>query len=68
MRSRRHRQELTGRIRRDRRRLGRFVAFAEIEADLSPISLFDQLSPSGAEAVPALQNGRHDGQRARNYR
>jgi hypothetical protein len=48
MQSRRHRQELTRRVRRDRRRLGRFVAFAELEANLSPITLFDQPSPSGA--------------------
>jgi hypothetical protein len=30
------------RIRRERRRLGRFVVFAEMLADLRPISLLDQ--------------------------
>ena len=30
------------RIQRDRRRLGRFVAFAEIEADLTPVLLVEQ--------------------------
>jgi hypothetical protein len=45
MRSKRHQQQLTRRIRRDRRRLGRFVVFAEMLADLRPISLFDQAAP-----------------------
>jgi len=46
MRSKRQQQQSTRRIRRDSRRLGRFVFFAEIEADLTPIALFDQPSPS----------------------
>ena len=33
-------------MRRERRRLGRFVAFTEIDADLRPILLFDQVSAS----------------------
>jgi len=48
MRSRRQHQQSTRRIRRERRRLGRFVAFAEIEADLTPVSLFNRPSPSKA--------------------
>ena len=51
MRSKRHQQQLTRHIRRERRRLGRFVAFAEIEADLTPVSLFNRPSPS--EAAPS---------------
>jgi hypothetical protein len=47
MRSRgeRHKQ-VTRRLRRDRRRLGRFVVFAETQADLRPISLLDQTAPT----------------------
>jgi len=48
MQSRRHQQQSARHIRRERRRLGRFVAFAEIEADLTPISLFDRPSPPKA--------------------
>jgi hypothetical protein len=40
----RHNQA-TRRIRQDRRRLGRFVVFAEMLADLRPISLLDQAAP-----------------------
>jgi hypothetical protein len=47
MKFRRHKQkQVTRRIRRDRRRLGRFVAFAEMLADLRPTSLVDQAAPS----------------------
>ena len=53
-RRRRHheQQQVTRRIQRDRRRLGRFVAFAEIEADLRPILLFEptQADKEGAAA------------------
>ena len=47
MRTRRREQnQATRRVRRDRRRLGRFVVFAEMEADLRPISLFERRAPS----------------------
>ena len=39
------RKQATRRIRQDRRRLGRFVVFAEMLADLRPISLLDQAAP-----------------------
>ena len=46
MKSRRHElKQVTRRIRRDRRRLGRFVVFAEMLADLRPISLVDRAAP-----------------------
>jgi hypothetical protein len=44
MRSRRQRHKQV--TRRDRRRLGRFVVFAEMQADLRPISLLDQTAPT----------------------
>ena len=44
-RGKRHNQA-TRRIRQDRRRLGRFVVFAEMLADLRPISLLDQTAPA----------------------
>jgi len=34
------RSELNRRIRRERRRLGRFVAFSEMLTDLTPVQLF----------------------------
>ena len=47
MRSRGQRQkQATRRARQDRRRLGRFVVFAEMLADLRPISLLDQAAPA----------------------
>jgi hypothetical protein len=46
MRSRgRCQKQVIRRIRQDRRRLGRFVVFAEMLADLRPISLLDQAAP-----------------------
>ena len=42
------RSKLNQRIRRERRRLGRFVAFSEMLADLTPKPLFDKASSSGA--------------------
>jgi len=39
-------EQVTRRIRRDRRRLGRFVVFAEMQADLRPILLLDQTAPT----------------------
>jgi len=45
MKSRRHKQKQVTRRLRARRRLGRFVAFAEMLADLRPTSLFDQAAP-----------------------
>jgi hypothetical protein len=39
MRSKRQQQQSTRRIRRERRRLGRFVVFAEMQADLSTLHL-----------------------------
>jgi hypothetical protein len=39
-------KQVTRRIRRDRRRLGRFVVFAEMLADLRPISLLDRAAPT----------------------
>ena len=44
-RGQRHKQ-VARRIRRYRRRLGRFVVFAEMLADLRPISLLDQTVPT----------------------
>jgi len=41
----RHKQ-VPRRSRRDRRRLGRFVVFSEMLADLRPISLLDQAAPT----------------------
>jgi hypothetical protein len=41
-------KQLAQAIRRDRRRLGRFVVFAEMEADLRPVSLFDGSAPRGS--------------------
>jgi hypothetical protein len=38
-------------IRRERRRLGRFVAFAEMEADLSSVPLFDKPPASEPNAI-----------------
>ena len=53
VRSRRHDQkQMDRRLRRDRRRLGRFAAFAEMEADLRPILLFDHPSSEAHEAAP----------------
>jgi hypothetical protein len=52
MRSKRQQQQSTRRIRRERRRLGRFVFFSEIEADLTPVLLFDQPSPSTSPPPP----------------
>jgi hypothetical protein len=47
MKSRGHRhKQVTRRIHRDRRRLGRFAAFAEMQADLRPISLLGQTAPT----------------------
>ena len=43
---RKQQQQVTRRIRRERRWLGRFVVFAEMEADLTPILLFEPPSPS----------------------
>jgi hypothetical protein len=41
MRSKRQQQQLTRRIRRERRRLGRFVAFSEMLTDLTPKPLIE---------------------------
>ena len=46
MRSKRRHQQSMRNHRRERRRLGRFVFFSEIEADLTPVLLFDQPSLS----------------------
>jgi hypothetical protein len=47
MRSRTHQhKQVARRIRRNRRRLGRFVVYAEMLADLRPISLLDQTAPT----------------------
>jgi hypothetical protein len=46
MRSKRQQQQSTRRIRRDRRRLGRFVAFSEMLTDLTPVQLFDKAQAS----------------------
>ena len=55
MRAKRHRDhgQLTRRIRRNRRRLGRFVVFAEMEADLRPVGLIDQ-----SRAEPTLPDSK----------
>jgi hypothetical protein len=55
MRSKRQQQQSTRRIRCDRRRLGRFVAFSEMLTDLTPKPLIDKTPSSGAH-----QNGRRD--------
>jgi hypothetical protein len=53
LRRRRHEQkQVHRRLRRERRRLGRFAAFAEMEADLRPILLFDQPSSKAHEGAP----------------
>ena len=36
------RTKLSRRIRRERRRFGRFVAFSEMLSDLTPVQLFDK--------------------------
>jgi hypothetical protein len=41
MRSKRQQQQSTRRIRRERRRLGRFVVFSEMLTDLTPKPLID---------------------------
>jgi len=41
MRSKRQQQQSTRRIRRERRRLGRFVAFSEMLADITPKPLIE---------------------------
>jgi hypothetical protein len=41
MRSKRQQQQSTRRIRRERRRLGRFVAFSEMLTDLTPKPLIE---------------------------
>jgi hypothetical protein len=46
MRSKRQQQQSTRRIRRDRRRLGRFVAFSEMLTDLTPVQLFNKAQAS----------------------
>jgi hypothetical protein len=53
MRSKRQQQQSTRRIRRERHRLGRFVAFSEMLTDLTPKPLIDKTRSSGAH-----QNGR----------
>jgi len=55
MRSKSQQQQSTRRIRRERRRLGRFVAFSEMLTDLTPKPLIDKTRSSGAN-----QNGRRD--------
>jgi hypothetical protein len=52
-------KQVTRRIRRDRRRLGRFVVFAEILADLRPISLLDRAAPTRpSDQIGALRERR----------
>jgi len=48
----RHKQ-MARRIRRDRRRLGRFVVFSEMLADLRPVSLLDP--PKKLDQTQALR-------------
>ena len=55
MRSKKEQQQSTQRIRRERRRLGRFVAFSEMLTDLTPKPLIDNTPSSRAN-----QNGRRD--------
>jgi hypothetical protein len=55
MRSKRQQQQSTVRIRRERQRLGRFVAFSEMLTDLTPKPLIDKTPSSDAN-----QNGRRD--------
>ena len=60
MRSRRqqHREKQQAlRIQRDRRRLGRFVAFAEIEADLTPVLLVEQNPAKTQDKLAEVQSG-----------
>ena len=50
------RNKLNNRIRRERRRLGRFVAFSEILADLTPKPLIEQkVTPQTLKRVKASQ-------------
>jgi len=46
MRSKRQQQQSTRRIRRERRRLGRSVAFSEMLTDLTPVQLLDKAQAS----------------------
>ena len=48
MQSKRQQEQSTRRIRRERRRLGRFVAFSEMLTDLTPKPLIDNTPPSRA--------------------
>jgi len=57
MRSKKQQQQSTRRIRRERRRLGRFVFFSEIEADLTPVLLIDQSSPTSRPPPHQTQPG-----------
>ena len=45
------RTKLSRRIRRERRRLGRFVAFSEMLSDLTPVQLFDKPPASEPNAI-----------------
>jgi hypothetical protein len=55
MRSKKQQQQSNRCIRRERRRLGRFVAFSEMLTDLTPKPLFDKVG-----SWDANQNGRRD--------
>jgi hypothetical protein len=50
-------KQVTRRIRRDRRRLGRFVVFAEMLADLRPISLLDRAAPTRTQIGALREQG-----------
>jgi len=57
VRRRRHDQkQVDRRLRRERRRLGRFAAFAEMEADLRPILLFEPDSNAHEAAPPQVSD------------
>jgi hypothetical protein len=49
------------RIRRDRRRLGRFVGFVEMMANLSPVLLLDQPPSSQLMQSPPYRSRQSDG-------
>jgi hypothetical protein len=54
---------------RERRRLGRFVAFAEIEADLSPISIFGRPPSAEPRRSPPreMSHGKPENIQSRSY-
>jgi hypothetical protein len=57
------RSQKARRIRRERRRLGRFVAFSEMLTDLTPVQLFHKAQASRDESGNSLSR-QHDAKRS----